>query len=255
MERLDLQIGISIALILDREFANGNLGSCCGKRTATNVVTLFTPEPPAETFGLEVVEGGNLVERPICIDRGRALEVRPQHDFRFRRSEEPSLRPRAKALVVDLSRELLRAFEGFSDGGFAALIPSKGEIGAGGAQCGIDGWIDNLVECFFERGGELKTHAIPERVERPPLRIIGLRALRFEFVFYALQGAGLTGTIEHFLERIPRPGEEEDAVLVLLLFPPRLPVRGDGQLVCLAAGSNDDHCGLVRLDLNLIGRR
>jgi hypothetical protein len=142
-----------------------------------------------------------------------------------------------------------------AQGGFAVLVAGKGEVGAGGTQRGVDGRVDDLVEGFFQRGGELQADAVAQGIERPPLRIVGGGVLRAEFVVDALQGAGLAGRIEHLLEGIPRAGEKEDSVLVLLLRPPCLPVGGDRQLVGLAAGADDDERGLFLLDLNFIGRR
>ena len=69
-----------------------------------------------------------------------------------------------------------------------------------------------------------------------------------------MQGASLARRIEHFLEGIPRAREEEAAVLVLLLAPPRLPVSGDRQLVRLSARPHDHQGGLFLINLNFIGR-
>ena len=69
-----------------------------------------------------------------------------------------------------------------------------------------------------------------------------------------MQGASLPGRIEDFLEGIPRAREEEDAIFVLLLVPPRLPVRGNGQLARLSTWTHDNESGLFLLDLNFIGR-
>jgi hypothetical protein len=194
------------------------------------------------------------VQRPVGIDRGGALEVGPKHDLGFRRAEQAGLGTGAEAVVVDLGGELLRAFESLANGGLAALVAGEGEVGAGGSQGGIDGGIDDLVEGLLQRGGELKAHAV---AQASSARHCGSSEGVFssEFVLDALQGAGLAGGVEHLLEGIARAREEEDAVLVLLLAPPSLPVGGDGQLVGLPAGAHDDQRGLLLLDLNFIGRR
>ncbi len=156
------------------------------------------------------------MQRPVGIDRGSAFEVRPQNDFALRRTEQANLRPGAEALVVDPGGEFLRPFKGLADGRFATLVAGEGEIGTGGSQCGTDRRINNLIEGFLQGGGELQTDTVAEYIERPPLRIVGRRVLRSELVVDALQGARLPRRIEYLLESVPRAGEEEDAILVLL---------------------------------------
>ena len=227
MERFDLEIGLAVAVLLHGEFANGHLGHRRRERAAADVIAFLPPETATQALGLEVIKSRQLVKRPVGIDGSGPLEIGPEDDLRFCRAEETRLRAGAEAVVVDLRREFLRAFERVANGGLAALIAGEGQVNARGAQGGIDGRIDDLIEGFLERGPELKPHAVAKRIERPPLRIVGGCVLRAEFIVDALQSASLARGVEHFLESIPRARKKEDAVLVLLLTPPCLPVSRD----------------------------
>ncbi len=141
-----------------------------------------------------------------------------------------------------------------AQGGFTALVARKGQVGARGAQGGVDGRVNDLVEGFFERGGELQAHAVAQGIQGAPLGVVRRGVFRAQFVFNALQGAGLAGGVEHLLESVARSSEKQHAVFVLLLCPPGLPVGGDGQLVGLSTGAHDDQRGFFQLNLHLIRR-
>ena len=192
------------------------------------------------------------MQRPVGVDGSGALEVGPKHDLGFRRAEQACLCTGAEAVVVDFGGELLCTFQGVAQGGFAALVARKGQVGAGGAQGAVDGGVNDLVESLFQRGGELQAHAVAQGIEGTPLGVVRRSVFRAQFVFNALQGAGLAGGVEHLLEGVARTGEEEHTVFVLLLGPPGLPVGRDGQLVGLTAGAHDDQSGFFQLDLHFI---
>jgi len=48
------------------------------------VIAFFTPKSAAEALGFEIIEGGNLVERPVGVDRSGPFEVGTQDDFGLR---------------------------------------------------------------------------------------------------------------------------------------------------------------------------
>ena len=203
MKRLDFQIGLPIALFLDGKFTNGHLRQRRRERAAANVIALFAPEAAPHAIGLEIIESRQLVQRPGGIYGRVPLEVGPEHNLSFRRAKETLLRTVAEAVIFNPCRKFLFEFKRTTDGSLAALIASKGQINALGAQRRIDGRIDDLVKSFFQRSSELQPHTVAQRIERPPLRIIGCGVLGPKFVLDALQGASLPGRIEHLLERIP----------------------------------------------------
>jgi len=51
MQRLYFQEGVSVAVFLDRKFANGNLGNWRGKRPTPDVIAFFSPKPTLEAHG------------------------------------------------------------------------------------------------------------------------------------------------------------------------------------------------------------
>ena len=135
------------------------------------------------------------------------------------------------------------------------MVARKGQVGAGGTQCAIDGGINDLVESLFQRGGELQAYSVAQGIKGTPLGVVRRCVFRAQFVFDALKSAGLAGGVEHLLEGVARTGEEKHAIFVLLLGPPGLPVGRDGQLVGLAAGAHDDQGGFFQLDLHFVRGR
>src|SRR5216684_4497181 len=192
MQRFYLQIGDTIAVFLYGKLANRDLRNRWRERSATDVITLFTPEVTPQAIGFKVIECRKFVEGPVSIYRSGTFEVRPQDNFGFEGTKKTSLGSCTEAVIVDLCREFLRPLEGFPNGSLTALVASKGKVGTRASQRRVYGGIDDLIEGLLQGRGKLQTDSVPERVERPPLWVIGRRILFPKFVFDALQGASLS---------------------------------------------------------------
>ena len=254
VEGLDLEVGATIAILLTGQFPDLHGRRRGRERTTADVGALLPPDTPADAVRLEVLQRRGLVQRPGGVHGGVALEVGPEDGLGVGGAKESPLSLGPETVVGDAGRELLRAFQGLPDGLLAVLVPGKGQVDAGGTQFGLDGRVDDLIEGLLQGGAELQGDAVPQGIQVPPLGVVRGGPLRLQVLFDALEGPGLPGGVQHLLEGVPGPAQEEHPVLELLLAPPGLPVARDGKLVRLAARPDDDQRRAVLLHLDFVRR-
>ena len=61
MQRIYFQVGVSVALVLDRQFTNGNFGNGRGERPTPDMVAFFPPQSTGYASCFEFIKGGSFV--------------------------------------------------------------------------------------------------------------------------------------------------------------------------------------------------